>query len=343
MTTETRQRRDALKMSSYGDLRRREWPAREYVIGPWLRQGESVMLWAPTGLGKTMVALTIALAVAGGGSVMGWAASKPRPVMLLDGEMHIQDIYDRLEMLAPTIEGLDVKAAMRNLVVLSRTDQTAEARFPNLADAEDHDEVLGRAAGMGAELVICDNFSTLAEVDDENAAAAMNPVLGFLLKAKGAGMATMLIHHADKQGFTYRGSSKLAATFEVIIGLHKLIGRPITAGTGFELRWDKYRGKPTASTRDMAMELMTPDEGFGGGPKWDVKPASSAEMDAMLDALMSREFRSQKELAAHLGWDKTKLSKVKSAAIVVHRRITDREWDACLKGDCFDDGGPSDF
>lgn len=35
------------------------FPIREHLVAPCLRQGESAMLWAPTGLGKTMLSLPI--------------------------------------------------------------------------------------------------------------------------------------------------------------------------------------------------------------------------------------------------------------------------------------------
>lgn len=78
----------------------------------------------------------------------------------------------------------------------------------------------------GAELVLLDNFSTLCEVMDENDAAAMTPTLGFLLRFKQARIACVLVHHSNKGGETFRGSSKLATTFEVIIGLMKPEGAP---------------------------------------------------------------------------------------------------------------------
>ena len=335
MTTRTGKRRaSALRMSTFAELRKRQWQPREFVIGPWLRQGESAMLWAPVGLGKTMAALTLALAVAGGGSVCGWTAPKPRPVLYLDGEMHIQDLYERLEMLAPTIEGLDAEAVLRNLVVLSRTDQDADARFPDLATPDGQDAVLSRAAGMRAEWVICDNFSTLAEVADENEAAAMTPVLTFLMRAKQAGIATMLVHHSDKTGSNYRGSSKLATTFEVIIGLHRLDGRATADGAGFELRWGKYRGKPSAATRDLEVTL----EETEAGPRWKHGPASSCEMLALLDAVRSCRHTTQDAIAAELGWGKDKVSKLKGRAIG-RGEITAVEWRVCMEGSGGPDGG----
>jgi len=92
-------------------------------------------------------------------------------------------------MLLETIHGIDVEAAGRNLVILARQGQDADAVFPDLATEEGREEVLKRARVGGFELVILDNFSTLATVDDENAAAAMTPVLSFLMQMKQARIA----------------------------------------------------------------------------------------------------------------------------------------------------------
>ena len=61
---------------------------------------------------------------------------------------------------------------------------------------------------------------TLAS-EDENSAAEFNAVTEFLLRLKARGVATMLVHHANKGGDNFRGSSKLAATFETIVKLEK--------------------------------------------------------------------------------------------------------------------------
>lgn len=327
--TDTRRHAAGLTVHSWADLGTRKWPAREFVMEPWLRQGESCMLWAKVGLGKSMLALTQAAAVAGGGSVCGWTAPKPRPVLYIDGEMFVQDVYNRLEMLLPTIEGVDQDLARRNLKILSRTDQTADAKFPDLAFEHGQDDVFKLAEDVHAGWVILDNFSTLASIPDENEASAMTPVLGFLLRAKQAGLTTCLVHHSTKDGNNFRGSTKLATTFEVIIGLRELDGRTVSDGAGFELRWDKFRGAPTAATRDMTLDLeLTPE----GRRKWAVKPAPRAEVDAMLELLLSGLFRTNKQIAASLGWNESKMSRMRTQAIM-KGLITPQAWNASLKAD----------
>ncbi|MFD1378909.1 AAA family ATPase [Fodinicurvata halophila] len=54
------------------------------------------------------------------------------------------------------------------------------------------------------DLVILDNFTTLGEVEDENAASSFNAIQAFLLGLKTCGVATILVHHAGKSG-DFRG------------------------------------------------------------------------------------------------------------------------------------------
>ena len=317
----------ALTMTTLGRLLDREFPPRETLITPWLRSAESVLLWAATGVGKSMLVNTLALAVAGGGKVAGWEARTPRKVLLVDGEMHIEDLRNRLKMLAGTVEGIDLEAARGNLVVLARQDQGAEVEFPDLATRDGQDAIMARAQRMGAELVILDNFSTLAEVADENEAAAMNPILSFLMRLKQANVACILVHHSGKSGDTYRGSSKLATTFEVILGLRQLSGLAGEGGAAFELRWEKFRGRRTAATRDAEMKLLTEADET---QRWETKPSASFEMLAVVDAVRLCQYPTQAAVAAALKLTEVEVSRHKTRATTTGV-ISREEWRACLE------------
>jgi hypothetical protein len=332
MTTKTQA--PSLRTTTLADLLARQFEPRAVLIAPWLRSAESCLLWAPSGVGKSMLVNTLALAVAGGGTVAGWTAETPRKVLLVDGEMHIEDLKERLEMLAETVEGLDAGAAGENLIILSRQDQDPEARFPDLGESTapnpktkaGQDVILAKVLAMGAELVILDNFSTLAEVADENDASAMSPILSFLMRLKQANVACILVHHAGKAGNDYRGSSKLATTFEVIIGLIRPEGHPVTDGAVFELLWKKYRGRPTATTRDAEMRLGETAEGVAG---WTSKPTASSEMLAVVDAVRSGSFNTQQQIADALGLSPVQVGRHKVRAVGTGE-ISAAEWAAGL-------------
>ncbi len=325
MKTTTRQPEGSLKTISLAHLLAHQFPVREHLVAPWLRQGESAMLWASSGLGKTMLSLSLALAVAGGGELLGWRSDKPRNVLFVDGEMSIIDLQERLQMLSGTIDGCDLAAAGRNLTVLSRQHQGADVRFPDLATEDGRTAIVDQARALDTDLIILDNFSTLAEVADENEAAAMSPVLAFLLRLKQEGRACILVHHSGKSGETFRGSSKLATTFEVIIGLKPVNGHRASAGTAFSLEWTKYRGTPTASTRPFEATLPVAET----GAKWASRAALSEEISQLVEAVESCRYGTQDQVAEALGWDKSKVSKVKTKAIAANA-ITREQWDGCL-------------
>lgn len=334
--TDTTQRASRLRTTTLVNLLARQFPPRAVLISPWLRSAESCLLWAPTGVGKSLLVNTLALAVAGGGTVANWQAETPRKVLLIDGEMHIEDLKERLAMLGETVDGLDMKTAGENLIILSRQDQSPNSRFPDLAESRapnpatqaGQDVIMAKIEEIGAELVILDNFSTLAEVADENEAAAMNPILSFLMRLKQANVACILVHHAGKAGNDYRGSSKLATTFEVIIGLVRPDGQAVTDGAVFELLWRKCRGRPTAATRDMEMRL---EPNADGVTQWVSKPAAGAEMLAVVDSVRSGQYRTQRAIADALGMPQSQVTRLKAKA-VGQGVITNAEWQICLAG-----------
>lgn len=314
--------RPRLRVVSMGDLLAHPFPHRDHLLFPWLREGESTLLWAQTGVGKTMLAVSLALAVSGGGEFLGWRSATPRPVLYCDGEMHAEDLRDRLRHLAATVTGIDGGAAARNLHVLSRQHLGDGAReFPDIASPEGQEVILSTARRCGASLVILDNFSTLAEVADENDAAAMSPVLSFLLRLKAAGIACILVHHSGKSGESFRGSSKLATTFEAIIGLKALDGHPAQGGAAFELTWGKFRGAPTSATRNAEVRLLDGPE----GACWDHRPAASEDVALLVEAVRSGRHRTQREVAAALKWDPSRVTRVKVRAIR-EGRISQGEW-----------------
>jgi RecA-family ATPase len=67
------------------------------------------MVYADTGVGKSMFALSAALAVAGGGEFLGWKPEeKPDGsgwrVLYVDGEMHVTDIQERAQKSRATVK-----------------------------------------------------------------------------------------------------------------------------------------------------------------------------------------------------------------------------------------------
>lgn len=318
-----------LRVLSLGSLLAEDIPLREPLLGPWLLQRHLNMTYAPTGVGKSMFTMSIALAVAGGGSFLGWAAPKPRAVLLVDGEMDVVDLKDRARMLLPTIDAVNQEAASSNLQILAQQAQEPGVKFPDLADTIGREIIFETAKKHRAELVVLDNFSTLATVEDENSASSFDPVIHLMRELKQAGRACVLVHHARKGGpkeGAYRGTSKMGVVFNSIIALGHPGGLPSTSGAAFELRWEKFRGRRDEAMRPLKVKL---EEDECSAAKWTWEVSEDAVLGQLVAMVKSLEYSTQDALAQDLGVTPGALSKRKAKAIA-QGLIKAPEWDDCL-------------
>jgi RecA-family ATPase len=299
-----------------------QFKQRRYLLVPWLREHENCMVYAASGVGKSLFALSAAMAVAGGGEFLGWHP-EPKPggghwkVLYVDGEMHISDIQERVRLLRAGMPRLDEVALNKQLQFLARQHQDAGVRFPSITEQAGQRFVLKRIENEKIDLAVLDNFSTLGEVEDENAAASFNSIQQFLLQLKVQGVATMLVHHTGKAEDNFRGSSKLAATFETIIQLErpqvtyrKTNGswekRAITAVPGsanFRVRFDKVR---SGSKTQPEIVLARLERRFSDASSnetqavWEYEEAASTHrLDEIRQKLAAGEFQTQKEIGVH--------------------------------------------
>lgn len=300
-----------LRSRTLGELLMADIPQRQPLLDGLLREGESLLLWAATGVGKTMTALSIALAMAGGGTFLTWTAPTPRRVLYLDGEMHIGDLKDRLNDLMAAIPGLDMEAAKRNFVLLSRQDQNPTTPFPDLCDAGDADSILSRAVNDRFDVVVFDNLSVLASISDENSASAMRPVLGLLMRLKQAGVATILLHHAGKKGGTFRGSSMISTTFEVIMALKPATDAP-SKYAAFDIQFDKVRAVKNDSHREKTVWLEADEN---QRLCWHQELSEDDVLEKMVKEVMSGRHTTQQEVATAIEVSTGQLTKLKNRAI----------------------------
>jgi hypothetical protein len=107
-----------LKMPTLEQLLAASFKERKYLLSPWLREQENCMVYAATGVGKSLFAMSAALAIAGGGEFLGWRPDARSDgtgwrVLYVDGEMHIGDIQERARQLRNGMPKLDRTAWIR--------------------------------------------------------------------------------------------------------------------------------------------------------------------------------------------------------------------------------------
>jgi len=308
-----------LQRLSLGELLALDLPEPQSLLAPWLTDCHLCMVYSASGVGKSFFTLSVALAVAGGGEFLGWKADRPRKVLIVDGEMDLRDLKTRAAKLVPSIGG-DAGSIATNLTIVAQQGQDLTVEFPDLGTEEGQDTLRAIIEEEDPDLVILDNFSTLVEVEDENAAASFNPIMRFMRRLKQNGKSVILVHHSRKDGATYRGSQKMSVIFNSIIHLRKPEGKSSVGPAEFAVMFEKYRGD-THGVRDLEVGL--------GSDGWTHQPLMTDQMAELLRALRSLEHPTQASLAAALKLKPYEVTRLKGAAFR-KSLINPEEWDQCL-------------
>ncbi len=140
------------------------------------------MIFAPRGVGKTWVALSIADAA--GSEFLGWKAPRPRRVLYLDSEMPASMLRDRYASVV-TASRTDVAPENFGLVA-------ADFQPDGLPDLSDIDaQRFYERVIADADLIVVDNLSTIARGLRENEADSFAPVQSWLLAQRAAGRSVL--------------------------------------------------------------------------------------------------------------------------------------------------------
>src|SRR3984893_19495934 len=99
-TTHPEPNRQFLKAFGINDFLNIDIPAREMLLSPILPERSLAMLYAPRGVGKSWLGLSIGMAVASGQSLLRWSAPRQRNVLYVDGEMPIVSLQERLRAIS---------------------------------------------------------------------------------------------------------------------------------------------------------------------------------------------------------------------------------------------------
>src|SRR5262249_38711994 len=83
-------------ITKLGDWLVRELPEPDFVLGHWLTTTTRALLWAATGIGKTLFGVALGIRVGAGAKFLHWAEHRPRRVLYIDGEMSRRLLKQRL-------------------------------------------------------------------------------------------------------------------------------------------------------------------------------------------------------------------------------------------------------
>ena len=77
---------------------------KEYILEPLIREKDIIMIYAKTGLGKTLISTGIAWAISTATEFLGWKCNKAQKTLFIDGEMPLISIKERVQILTSDIE-----------------------------------------------------------------------------------------------------------------------------------------------------------------------------------------------------------------------------------------------
>jgi putative DNA primase/helicase len=237
------------------------------------------MLYAPRGIGKTLLGLSMGLAIASGGPLLRWSAPKPRRVLYIDGEMPLACLQERLRSIAVGLgrgipnEGFRILAAdsVDGGINLGSDERSLEPLLSNI------------------DLLILDNLSTLCTTSSESASDAWVPMQNWLLKLRRRGISVLLIHHAGVNG-RQRGTSRREDALDTVIALRRPEDYSPEQGARFEIHFEKLRNRVEgAGAEPFEASLESFVSNGGDGVRWSSRNLIKRAAGLFAEALTVRE------------------------------------------------------
>lgn len=283
----------ALDLSELADY---EFKEREMLLEPFLHSQDLAMIFAGRGIGKTHLAIAIAMTLATGGVLTtDWKATRPVKVLYLDGELPGSVLQERLALHLP-----DTPPQTGFFRAFTPDLLPDGVPLPDLSTLQGQ-HIIDKMV-QDAELILIDNLSAWCRTGRENEAESWHPVSTWILQLRRRGVAVLLVHHAGKGG-QQRGTSKREDLLDVVIGLSRPKDYDPKQGAVFELEFTKARNLTGTKAQSLEFSLIENN----GRAVWAVKSLEISTFERIVS--LANEGLSQAEIAAELELNKSNVSR----------------------------------
>ena len=199
---------------NWQDFWNQSFPAEDWLIEPIIPRNQLVVIFAPGGTGKSLLALYIAAALATGKEIFA-EPKPPTSVLYMDYEMSQAVLYERLTAMG---YGKDTD--------LTRLHYASLPPIGSLDKPEGAKQICDLARACQAELVIIDTFARAVEGAENDADTVRNFYRWTAMNLKQEGRSLMRIDHAGKDlKKGARGTSAKNDDVDLVWQMTKVDGR----------------------------------------------------------------------------------------------------------------------
>lgn len=275
---------------------KRDIPPPDRLLGDLFTTTTRTLLIGATGLGKTMVGLAAALAMATGTGFLHWKAGRPSRVLYIDGEMPAELIKSRCIDALRRARNPDF---MGELFIFGRDlEEEAAQLFPSLGKMEPLNTEAGQnwllaliATLGGVDVVILDNVMSLT-TGDKKEEATWNDVLPLVASLTTKRIGQLWIDHSGHDASRVYGTSTKSWRFDTVGIMAPLSDEQRRgADVAFALTFTKARRRTPDNRADFEPATIRLEhdcwvaEGQVSSPQGKVPPTRVPFYDALVSAI----------------------------------------------------------
>ncbi len=193
------------------------------LMSPWLREGETTILYSEAGVGKSLLAILL-------GFILGvenkddkkckigdWQVKNQTGTLYVDGELGKAEMMDRINK----FKWLGEQKKDMQMKVFSIPDyQVQSVKDFNLSKRESQREIISWLKNNPQyKFLVLDSVSTVFNLENENDNSEWNKKINPLLRdLRALGVSHIILHHAGKDG-KMRGASSMNAMAHNVLRL----------------------------------------------------------------------------------------------------------------------------
>jgi AAA domain len=262
----------------------RALPEPDFVMGRWLTTTTRAMLWAPTGIGKTLWALALAMHMSGRADFLGWGGQREVRCLYIDGEMsqrllkkRLIDEYRRSGLFPP------------GLFILSHADIPDFASLNTPEGQAQIERVIARIGGI--DFLFADNIMSLVAGDmkDEEGWRQTLPWAHSLTRRN---IGQLWVHHTGHDETRGYGTKTREWQMDTVISL-ETVKRDDT-DVSFRMAFRKARERTPETREEFADKIVAlvndqweyrPADGRAG----KIAPLTAKFLQALVNATVGNE------------------------------------------------------